>query len=86
MTIRAERPATRTQSTAASSDIRVAWIKAIGRALDAAGCDSRRRASRHGLGELTYLLGLSSASSFTRAIRRWRGQSPSYWRTGAAAL
>jgi AraC-like DNA-binding protein len=85
MTIRAERPATRTQSTAGRSDIRVAWIKAIGRALDAVGCDSRLRAPRHGLGELTYLLGFSPASSFTRAIRRWSGQSPSHWRTGAAA-
>jgi AraC-like DNA-binding protein len=78
-------PATRTQSTAARGDIRVAWIKAIGRALDAAGCDSSLGASHHSVSAITYLLGFSSASSFTCAFRRWTGQSPSTWRAGAAA-
>jgi hypothetical protein len=40
MTIRAGNPATRTQATAGRGYILAAWIKAIGRALDAAGCDS----------------------------------------------
>jgi AraC-like DNA-binding protein len=32
--------------------------------------------------EVTYLLGFSSGSCFTRAFRRWTGQSPSRWRVG----
>ncbi|HWU68206.1 MAG TPA: AraC family transcriptional regulator [Stenotrophobium sp.] len=34
----------------------------------------------YSLGEITYLLGFSDASSFTRAFRRWTGQSPSTYR------
>ena len=41
------------------------------------------RAPHHSLSEITYLLGFSSGSSFTRAFRRWTGQSPSNWRAGA---
>jgi AraC-like DNA-binding protein len=37
-------------------------------------------APRHTVGEVTYLLGFSAGSSFTRAFRRWTGQSPSDWR------
>jgi hypothetical protein len=40
MTIKARNPATRTQTTAGRGYILAAWVKAIGRALDAAGCDS----------------------------------------------
>jgi AraC-like DNA-binding protein len=39
-------------------------------------------APRHSVGEVTYLLGFSGGSSFTRAFRRWTGQSPSDWRAG----
>jgi AraC-like DNA-binding protein len=35
--------------------------------------------------EVTYLLGFSSGSCFTRAFRRWTGLSPSHWRSGAVA-
>jgi AraC-like DNA-binding protein len=39
-------------------------------------------APQHSLNEITYLLGFSSGSCFTRAFRRWTGQSPSVWRDG----
>ena len=42
-------------------------------------------ARHHSVSEIPYLLGFSSGSSFTRAFRRWTGQSPSNWRAGAAA-
>jgi AraC-like DNA-binding protein len=42
-------------------------------------------APRHSVSDITYLLGFSAGSSFTRAFRRWTGQSPSDWRAGAAA-
>ena len=35
---------------------------------------------QHSVGDVTYLLGFSCASSFTRAFRRWTGRSPSDWR------
>jgi AraC-like DNA-binding protein len=37
-------------------------------------------APRHSVSDVTYLLGFSACSSFTRAFRRWTGQSPSVWR------
>ena len=40
-------------------------------------------APRHSVSDVTYLLGFSAGSSFTRAFRRWTGQSPSDWRAGA---
>jgi AraC-like DNA-binding protein len=40
-------------------------------------------AARHSVSDVTYLLGFSAGSSFTRAFRRWTGQSPSDWRAGA---
>jgi AraC-like DNA-binding protein len=42
-------------------------------------------APQHSVSDITYLLGFSSGSSFTRAFRRWTGQSPSGWRAGTAA-
>jgi AraC-like DNA-binding protein len=42
-------------------------------------------APRHSVSDVTYLLGFSAGSCFTRAFRRWTGQSPSVWRAGAAA-
>jgi AraC-like DNA-binding protein len=42
-------------------------------------------APRHSVSDVTYLLGFSAGSSFTRAFRRWTGQSPSVWRAGATA-
>lgn len=37
--------------------------------------DSHRR-----IGEITYLLGFSEPSNFTRAFRRWTGLSPNEYR------
>ena len=42
-------------------------------------------APQHSVSEIPYLLGFSPGSSFTRAFRRWTGQSPSTWRAIAAA-
>jgi len=40
-------------------------------------------APQHSVNEITYRLGFSSGSCFTRAFRRWTGQSPSGWRASA---
>ena len=40
-------------------------------------------APRHSVSDVTYLLGFSASSCFTRAFRRWTGQSPSDWRRTA---
>jgi AraC-like DNA-binding protein len=40
-------------------------------------------APRHSVSEVTYLLGFSAVSCFTRAFRRWTGQSPTAWRAAA---
>jgi AraC-like DNA-binding protein len=42
-------------------------------------------APRHTVSDVTYMLGFSAGSSFTRAFRRWTGQSPSNWRAGTGA-
>jgi AraC-like DNA-binding protein len=42
-------------------------------------------APRHTVSDVTYLLGFSAGSSFTRAFRRWTGQSPSDWRAGTGS-
>jgi AraC-like DNA-binding protein len=40
---------------------------------------------QHSVSEITYLLGFSCSSSFTRAFRRWTGLSPSNWREKTAS-
>ena len=60
MTIRAGNPATRTQATAGRGYILAAWIKAIGRALDAAGCDGSALLAEAGF----YLKSLQSPSDW----------------------
>jgi len=37
------------------------------------------------LGEITYLLGFSEASNFSRAFKRWTGSSPAEFRRGGSA-
>src|ERR1700686_1269057 len=39
----------------------------------------------HSVSDVTYLLGFAAGSSFTRAFRRWTGQSPSGWRAEYSA-
>ena len=41
--------------------------------------------TRLSIGEMTYLLGFSEASNFTRAFKRWTGQSPREYRKATAA-
>jgi AraC-like DNA-binding protein len=43
------------------------------------------RTPQHSVSDVTYLLGFSCDSSFTRAFRRWTGQSPSDWRAAAGS-
>ncbi|NIN61267.1 MAG: AraC family transcriptional regulator [Gammaproteobacteria bacterium] len=38
------------------------------------------RNSRYSINEITYLLGFSEASNFSRAFKRWTGSSPSHYR------
>ncbi|HSW14322.1 MAG TPA: AraC family transcriptional regulator [Solimonas sp.] len=40
---------------------------------------------RYSVGEITFLLGFTDASSFTRAFRRWQGCSPTQFREGGSA-
>jgi AraC-like DNA-binding protein len=42
-------------------------------------------ASQHSINEITYMLGFSCSSSFTRAFRRWTGLRPTDWRAGNAS-
>jgi hypothetical protein len=42
-------------------------------------------APRHTVSDVTFLLGFSAGSCFTRAFRRWTGQSPTAWRAEVEA-
>lgn len=39
----------------------------------------------HSISDIAYLLGFAEVSAFTRAFRRWTGQSPSAWRGAPSA-
>ena len=39
-------------------------------------------AGTHTVGEVTFLLGYSDASAFSRAFKRWTGVAPSAWPVG----
>jgi AraC-like DNA-binding protein len=43
------------------------------------------RVSLYSITTITYMLGYSATSSFTRAFRRWTGQSPTEWRAQASS-
>lgn len=45
---------------------------------------SYMRNRQYTVSEITYLLGFADTSSFTRAFRRWTGQSPSHYRGSTA--
>ena len=40
--------------------------------------------TRYSVSDIAYLLGFAEVSAFTRAFKRWTGQSPSAWREGMA--
>jgi AraC-like DNA-binding protein len=42
--------------------------------------------ARWSVGEVAYLLGFSDPANFTRAFRRWTGQSPSEFRASHAGV
>ncbi|RZI82483.1 MAG: AraC family transcriptional regulator, partial [Rubrivivax sp.] len=42
--------------------------------------------ARYSVGEISFLLGFSEVSAFTRAFRRWTGVSPSAWRQAPPTL
>lgn len=44
------------------------------------------RDDRHSLAEIAFLTGFSEQSSFTRAFKRWVGQTPASYRKGRAGL
>lgn len=44
------------------------------------------RDDRHSLAEIAYLTGFAEQSSFTRAFKRWVGQTPASYRKGRAGL
>ena len=68
--IRAGNPATRTQATAGRGYVLAAWIKAIGRALDAAGCDSSALLAEAGF-DLKSLDGPTLLCSLVNTARLW---------------
>lgn len=43
------------------------------------------RDARFSLSQIAYVLGFTDSSSFTRAFKRWTGQAPSTYRSGAPA-
>ena len=43
------------------------------------------RDNRHSLAEIAFLTGFSEQSSFTRAFKRWVGQTPASYRRARAA-
>lgn len=41
--------------------------------------------TRYGVSDIAYLLGFAEVSAFTRAFKRWTGQTPSSWRQSLGA-
>ncbi len=68
-------------------------LRAEGTTFDEVGTDVRASLAREYLGdrglnisEVAYLVGFSESSAFSRAFRRWTGQTPQAFRAGLAGL
>lgn len=71
------------------------WTRGLRKQLDALAVEPRLLAAtrqslalphvrdpRCSIGERAYLLGFADTSSFSRALTRWTGQTPSHYRDG----
>src|SRR5256885_12872789 len=72
----------RTRTAPHQNSILVTWVKAFGRALDAAGCDGSALLAQAGF-DVSHLGGPAARCPLTKTGRLWRGAPPA---TRGAAL
>src|SRR2546421_9724603 len=65
----------RTLTTTHQNSILVTWVKAFGRALDAAGCDGSALLAQAGF-DVSHLGGPAARCPLTKTGRLWRGAPP----------